>query len=308
MVRQGLVNLQRPGNQSAAVLTALGLGVMLMMTIYYVQHAIVRDLNLTSGSSNIPNVFLVDVGADELAGVKKLIAAQPAVQGGLETIPIVSARILSIDGVSTDQLRIQHYPRRMLRSTSLTWADTVPIGEKIVDGRWWTKNTAAAQVAVSERTAKTLHLKGWLADWIFGRRQANWHNGGCNLSFRWPACVFAQPIYLAKPHSGRPVGGLVWRFSCGPSACRRGGEEFVRGLSHGDRDQHGGCAGGGPQSCGSDRHDSSICGGLCSADWGHHSGLKRDRNAFSASARGRDFEIAGRAAESRSSPCSVSNF
>ena len=41
MVRQGLVNLQRPGNQSAAVLTALGLGVMLMMTIYFVQHAIV---------------------------------------------------------------------------------------------------------------------------------------------------------------------------------------------------------------------------------------------------------------------------
>ncbi len=159
MVRQGLVNLQRPGNQSAAVLTALGLGVMLMMTIYFVQHAIVQDLQVNSGSPTVPNVFLVDVGADELAGVEKLIAAQPAVKGGLETIPIVSARILSLNGVPTDQLRIQHYPKRMLRSTALTWADSIPAGEKVVDGKWWSKTSDTPQVAVSESTAKALHLR-----------------------------------------------------------------------------------------------------------------------------------------------------
>lgn len=159
MVRQGLVNLQRPGNQSAAVLTALGLGVMLMMTIYYVQRAIVQDMQMTSGSTNLPNVFLVDIGADELAGVKKLIAAQPAVKSGLETIPIVSARIVSLNGVPTDQLHIQHYPKRQLRSTSLTWADSLPAGEKIVAGQWWRKASAASQIAVSEHTAKALHLE-----------------------------------------------------------------------------------------------------------------------------------------------------
>jgi putative ABC transport system permease protein len=159
MVRQGLVNLQRPGNQSAAVLTALGLGVMLMMTIYFVQHAIVQDMQMNSGSPSVPNVFLVDVGADELAGVEKLIAAQPAVKGGLETIPIVSARVMSLNGVPTDQLRIQHYPKRMLRSTALTWSDTPPAGEKIVDGKWWGKTSDTPQVAISESTAKALHLK-----------------------------------------------------------------------------------------------------------------------------------------------------
>ncbi len=157
-VRQGLANLYRPGNQSAAVLTALGVGVMLIMTVYFVQQAIVRDLNVT-GSSKIPNVFLVDVSADELPGVRKLLAAQPAVQGKLESIPIVAARILSINGVPTDQLQIQHYPRRMLRSTSVTWADTLPVGEKVVAGHWWAQDSAAHQLAVSERTAKLLHLQ-----------------------------------------------------------------------------------------------------------------------------------------------------
>lgn len=157
-VRQGLANLYRPGNQSAAVLTALGVGVMLIMTVYFVQQAIVRDLNVT-GSSKIPNVFLVDVSTDELPGVRKLLAAQPAVQGKLESIPIVAARILSINGVPTDQLQIQHYPRRMLRSTSVTWADTLPVGEKVMAGHWWAQDSAAHQLAVSERAAKLLHLQ-----------------------------------------------------------------------------------------------------------------------------------------------------
>ncbi len=159
IARQGLGNLYRPGNQSAAVLTALGVGVMLIMSVYYMQHAIVLDLNNTSGSRKIPNVFLVDVGSDELPGIEKLIVAQPAVQGKLETIPIVAARILSINGVPADQLQIQHYPRRMLRVTSITWADTLPVGEKVVAGHWWPKGSAAQQLAVSERTAKLLHLQ-----------------------------------------------------------------------------------------------------------------------------------------------------
>jgi len=158
MVRQGLANLYRPGNQSAAVLTALGVGVMLIMSVYYMQQAIVRDLNDT-GSEKLPNIFLGGISAQELPGVQKLLAKQPAVQGALETIPVVSARIASINGVSTDKLKIEHYPRRMLRSTSVTWADAVPQGEKVVSGRWWPKDSSAPQLAVSERTAKVLHLK-----------------------------------------------------------------------------------------------------------------------------------------------------
>ena len=144
MVRQGLVNLQRPGNQSAAVLTALGLGVMLMMTIYYVQHAIVQDLQMNSGSPTVPNVFLVDVGADELAGVKKLIAAQPAVKGGLETIPIVSARILSLNGVPTGSIA---YPA--LSETDAA-VDRAYLGRQFASGR---KNCGRTMVEQDERHA-----------------------------------------------------------------------------------------------------------------------------------------------------------
>ena len=45
-VRHGLANLYRPGNPSAALLAALGLGVMQIMTVYFVQQAVVRELHI----------------------------------------------------------------------------------------------------------------------------------------------------------------------------------------------------------------------------------------------------------------------
>jgi putative ABC transport system permease protein len=154
--RQGLANLYRPGNQSAPVLTALGVGVMLIMTTYSMQHAIVRDLN-NSDASKAPNVFLIDISPQELSGITKLIAVHPAVHGSIETIPIVSASVLSINGVAADQLHIAHYPKRMLRSTSVSWADTLPTGEKIVSGHWPQRNSGTL-LAVVDDTAKRLHL------------------------------------------------------------------------------------------------------------------------------------------------------
>jgi putative ABC transport system permease protein len=66
-LRHGLANLYRPGNQSAAVLAALGTGVMLILAVYLMQAALLRDLRETA-SPKLPNVFLIDVTTDEVAG------------------------------------------------------------------------------------------------------------------------------------------------------------------------------------------------------------------------------------------------
>ncbi|HEX4022692.1 MAG TPA: FtsX-like permease family protein [Acidobacteriaceae bacterium] len=156
-VRQGLANLYRPGNQSAAVLTALGAGVMLIMCVYYVQHGIVRDLNLTAAPTT-PNVFLVDISNGELPGVKHLLQGLPAVHGAVETVPVVAGSIVSIDGIPEEKLRLEHFPKRMLRSTSVTWSDAIPKGTKLQRGQWWKAGTADRDLAVSQHTAELLHL------------------------------------------------------------------------------------------------------------------------------------------------------
>src|SRR6202034_1200774 len=71
-VRHGLANLYRPGNPSAALLAALGLGVMQIMTVYLVQKDAVKEMNI-SAAPNLPNVFLIDIADSEIAGVKTLL-------------------------------------------------------------------------------------------------------------------------------------------------------------------------------------------------------------------------------------------
>ena len=88
-LRHGLANLYRPGNPSAALLAAVGMGVMQIMTVYLVQQAVVHELHLSS-APDLPNVFLIDITTDEIEGVRKLLIAQPGVTIAPEMLPVVS--------------------------------------------------------------------------------------------------------------------------------------------------------------------------------------------------------------------------
>ena len=158
VVRHGLANLYRPGNPSAALLAALGLGVMQIMTVFLVQRAVVRELHI-SAAPNLPNVFLVDVANTEIGGMKQLLASRPEITTSPELLPVVSSRIEAIDGVDADRLRLHNMPRRMLRSVNLTWSDTVPAGTSVTAGSWWKTNDSAPEVAITERQAERLGVK-----------------------------------------------------------------------------------------------------------------------------------------------------
>jgi len=165
-VRHGLSNLYRPGNPSAALLAALGLGVMQIVTVYIAQRSVVQEMQIST-AANLPNIFLIDISTDEVAGVRAVLAHQPGVHGAPEIIPVVSSRLVAIDGVPASQLKLQHMPRRMLQSLSLTWApsaDTPPGGDKVIHGDWWTAQQSAASaqhplVAVERMEADRLGIK-----------------------------------------------------------------------------------------------------------------------------------------------------
>jgi putative ABC transport system permease protein len=160
-LRHGLANLYRPGNQSAAVLAALGAGVMLILSVFLMQRSIVGALH-EDVKPDTPNLFLVDMSTDELPGIESLLKQQVGVAGGLEKIPIVSAHVEQVDGTPVDQLQVKNYPKRALRNATLSWADVPPEGTKIEQGKWWTPGSSGAnanQLAVVEYLAKRLNLK-----------------------------------------------------------------------------------------------------------------------------------------------------
>ena len=157
-VRHALANLYRPGNQSSAVLAALGTGVMLILVVFLMQSSVLQEMK-EGAKPDTPNIFLIDMATSELQGVRELLDKQPGARGKMEALPVVSGRIESIDGVPVEKLRVNNYPKRLLQSVSLTWSDELPAGAKMVSGHWWTAGERdRVGLAVVDHVADRLHL------------------------------------------------------------------------------------------------------------------------------------------------------
>jgi putative ABC transport system permease protein len=147
-LRHGLANLYRPGNPSAALLAALGLGVMQIAAVYFVQHSIVNEMQVAA-AGDLPNIFLMDMGTNEVGGVKTLLSQQPMVKGTPEMIPVVSARLTLINGETLAKRRQETGAGpggRGAQTLNVTWApsaDAPPPGDTVVRGAWWTAQQAA---------------------------------------------------------------------------------------------------------------------------------------------------------------------
>ncbi len=165
-LRHGLANLYRPGNPSAALLAALGLGVMQIATVYTVQHAVVSDISATS-LSKLPNLFMIDISPDEVGAVRSLLTHVPHVQGTPEILPVIGGRITSVNGTALADLKLPQMRRRGFGNINLTYALTPgepPIGDRVIDGKWWTSEQAAASakqpiIAIDRAEAKFLDVQ-----------------------------------------------------------------------------------------------------------------------------------------------------
>ncbi len=144
-IRQGVANLFRPQNQTAAVMLALGLGSFLITTVLVVEASLDRALSTDAGEDR-PNLLFFDVQPDQRDGVTELVAE--AGGGPVDLTAVVPARISSVNGRPAAEIlrdRSDGGParwavRRLYRNTSRAeLSDT----EELVAGRWWDDDAAA---------------------------------------------------------------------------------------------------------------------------------------------------------------------
>ena len=166
VVRQGVASLYRPGNQTRAVVLALGFGVFLMSTVYQVQDNLLRTVSVKLDASKA-NVLFFDVQDDQGAPLDSMIRAHG--HGVTQRTPLVPMKIVSINSVVGEDLlkpdstkrgerRERWVLRREFRST---FRDSLMPSEKVTKGRFptgGTKPDRLPEVSLDAELAKGLHV------------------------------------------------------------------------------------------------------------------------------------------------------
>jgi len=164
--RQGLANLYRPNNQTAAVTLAIGLGTFLLVTLYSVQSMLVAQVAGRAGPGE-PNLVLFDVQRDQRQDLNALLKAQ-----GLslhDEVPVVTMRLTAVKGRRIEALRADpnsKIPRWALRREyRSTYRSGLTDTEKIVAGGWQGRAAPdAAEIPVSIEKGIAENLRVGLGD------------------------------------------------------------------------------------------------------------------------------------------------
>ena len=143
---------------------------MFTLTVFLVQNALVEQIR-GSAPPGMPNVFLLDIPANQRIALSDFIRQQPGVKEAPEVAFAVAARITAIDGAPIENLPLRDFDRRFLRTRSVTAMDAMPADTVILSGAWWRPGDRDPQVCVNEEAAHILNLKpGMLVDWNIWNR------------------------------------------------------------------------------------------------------------------------------------------
>ncbi|MFL5552662.1 MAG: ABC transporter permease [Gemmatimonadaceae bacterium] len=214
VVRQGVANLYRPGNQTRAVTLALGFGAFLVSTLYLVQNSILQRFT-TAAAEARGNVVFFDVQHDQEAVLDSIVRG-----GGYDVVqvaPVITMRIAAIDGKRVADMtpvkpgergRAGWALRREFRST---YRDKPASSETIVAGKWFGESALTAapdtgEISMEEGIAKELNVKlGSVITWnvqgveiptrITSLRKVVWTRFEPNFFV-----VFAPPVLKGAPN------------------------------------------------------------------------------------------------------------
>ncbi len=171
VLRQGIANLFRPENQTVLLVVTIGLGTMLLSTLFLVQNLLLKQVEF-SGSGNQPNMILFDIQTADKDSVAALVKnhGMPLMQ----QVAVVTTRVESIDGKTKAQFEAENPDPDSLsreegrrrdgpprdddnrisrwvwdREYRVTFRDTLIDTEEIVEGAWVGTHTPGEPIKIS---------------------------------------------------------------------------------------------------------------------------------------------------------------
>ena len=159
----GLTNLHRPNNQTSSIVTCLGMGIMLVLTVRLVQMDMIAMLK-ENKEINPPNYFFIDIQSDQTETfTKTLDLIAPKAERNLT--PLIRSKFYGIDGHLAKNWTYKNKRKEewfITRNfvTTIMEGGTLPKDNVITQGSWWQKNDASIpQVSIEEDAAERLGAK-----------------------------------------------------------------------------------------------------------------------------------------------------
>ncbi len=158
-LRHGLAALARPGAAGGAIV-ALGLGVLVVLAMSLVEKRLASQL-AAEFPENAPSAFLVDIQPHQWPGVERSLRQAGA--DGIESVPVVMARLAAIDGVGAEDLidRAEENGGRrwaLTREQRLTYMNDLPADNRVVAGALWS-DPARAEVSIEQEFADDIGVR-----------------------------------------------------------------------------------------------------------------------------------------------------
>lgn len=168
IIRQAISNLHRPGSQATPVMVALGIAVMVIVSVSLLERSLLRQVE-ESRPADAPTFFFIDIQPDQKDAFMSLIRARTT-DPNAQATPIVRSRLHALNGQSiasileSDRETIGKRDRRkkwfFTRDYALTFLPQLPKGNAITKGTWWAPGELPGKplVSVEEDAAKNLGL------------------------------------------------------------------------------------------------------------------------------------------------------
>ena len=131
-MRQAVLHLSRPGNQTRVILLTVGLGTFFIMGVRGLQVNLLNQFALQIGE-NTPDMFLVDIQQDQAADMKAFLAERLPRESQPLLIPVLRARVTG-KGVNLDDVEDLQGRGMLSREYTITYRGQLESNETLVKG------------------------------------------------------------------------------------------------------------------------------------------------------------------------------
>jgi putative ABC transport system permease protein len=219
-LRQAVLHIARPGNQTRVILLAVGLGTFFILGVRTLQANLLKDFEVQVGE-NAPDMFLIDIQADQKDSLAAFIDDQNGSQPPPNVIPILRARITAVRGREVNLETYEQVRGRgsLSREYTITYRPQLNTNEELLQGRWWdaTPSTGEAEVSIEESLQQRfrINIGDEMQFDVLGRtiparvtsiRKVNWRDyrsGGFMIVFRPGPFDNAPHAYIASVNAPR---------------------------------------------------------------------------------------------------------